>query len=94
MIYLVRHGETQANVDVVFAGPNFNSPLTENGREQAYAEGERILQDNITIDHIFTSPADRAVQTAEIIAAVIGVDQEQSKLPTSLRSGYYLLQTS
>lgn len=79
MIYLVRHGESQANVDVVFAGRRHNSPLTKKGREQAHAEGERILREGIIIDRIFTSSADRAVQTAEIIAAVIGVDQDRIK---------------
>ena len=79
MIYLVRHGESQANVNVVFAGPRHNSPLTKKGREQAHAEGERLLREGIIIDRIFTSSADRAVQTAEIIAAVIGIDQDQIK---------------
>lgn len=74
MIYFVRHGETQANVDVVFAGPHSSSPLTKEGREQAYREGERILRERLAIDRIVTSPAERAVQTAEIIAAVIGFD--------------------
>jgi broad specificity phosphatase PhoE len=71
MIYLVRHGESQANVDVVFAGHHSNSPLTKKGREQAHSEGERILREEITID--------RAVHTAEIIAAVIEMDPTDIK---------------
>lgn len=79
MIYLVRHGESQANVDVVFAGRHYHSPLTEKGREQAHAEGERILRDSIVIDRILTSGAERAVHTAEIIAAVIKMDPADIK---------------
>lgn len=77
MIYLVRHGESQANVDVIFAGRRTNSPLTKKGREQAHLEGERILSKNIRFDRIITSGAERAVHTAEIIAAVIEMDPEQ-----------------
>lgn len=74
MIYLMRHGETQANVDVIFAGPHTNPPLTKRGREQAHQEGEKILRKGIVFDHIITSGAERAVHTAEIIAAVIGMN--------------------
>lgn len=79
MIYLVRHGESQANVNVVFAGRHTNSPLTKKGREQAHSEGERLLGEGIIIDRIITSGAERAVHTAEIIAAVIEMDPEDIK---------------
>ena len=79
MIYLVRHGESQANVDVVFAGRHTNSPLTKKGREQAHTEGERLLSVGIVIDRIITSGAERAVHTAEIIAAVIEMNLEDIK---------------
>lgn len=79
MLYLVRHGQTQANVDVVFSGGRSDVPLTKVGREQAYAEGERILREHIAIDRIITSPVKRAIHTAEIIAAVIGIEQEDIK---------------
>lgn len=79
MIYLVRHGESQANVDVVFAGHHSDSPLTKKGGEQAHAEGERILREEIVIDRIITSGAERAVHTAEIIASVIGMDPTEIK---------------
>jgi len=71
VIYLVRHGESQANVDVVFAGRHTNSPLTKKGREQAHTEGERLLSEGIVIDRIITSGAERAVHTAEILQQLL-----------------------
>ncbi len=38
-IYFVRHGETQANVDGLIAGGEFESQLTENGINQAKKAG-------------------------------------------------------
>lgn len=34
MIYFMRHGESQANADGVFAGPSYQAPLTDLGKSQ------------------------------------------------------------
>lgn len=77
MVFFVRHGQSQANVDNVFAGPVYYAPLTTHGREQAKLAGEDLLQKNIAIDHIVASPIDRAKDTAVIIANTIGYDTDQ-----------------
>jgi len=74
MLYFVRHGESQANVDHVFAGITHPAPLTEHGRQQARHAGERILDVDIRIDQIVSSPLERAYDTAAIIAGCLGVD--------------------
>jgi probable phosphoglycerate mutase len=74
MIYFVRHGQSQANVDKVFAGPHLFAPLTVFGRKQAEEEGRRMLDEKIHIDHIIASPIERAHETAQIIARTIGYD--------------------
>lgn len=63
-LYLVRHGETQMNVDRLYYGWT-DCPLNPNGEEQA----ERLKQyfKNISIDRIITSDLLRAVSTAEKI---------------------------
>ncbi len=71
-IYFVRHGESQANVDRLFVGPRFPSPLTAKGREQARLAGEHIKAEGLTIDRIISSPIERAKDTAAIIAQTIG----------------------
>lgn len=74
MIYFLRHGQSQANADGLFAGPTYQAPLTGQGREQARLEGERIKAEGIVIDRIIASPIERAKDTAEIIATAIGFD--------------------
>lgn len=69
--YFTRHGESQANVDEVFAGI-LDSPLTQKGREAAKVEGDRLAQTGVSYDLILCSPLSRAKETAEIIALAVG----------------------
>lgn len=59
-IYLVRHGEQQ-NAEF---GIN-DGPLSERGRAQAHAIGRRLGR--VPFNQAFTSPLDRALETASII---------------------------
>lgn len=68
---LVRHGQSQANVDEVFDGQRVNSPLTIQGEEDARKTGERLRGSGIT--KIVSSPLQRATKTAQIISEIIGV---------------------
>lgn len=63
-IYLVRHGETDWNLEKRLMGQK-EIPLNAHGREQA-AELKNKLQD-INFDICFSSPLTRAKETAEII---------------------------
>jgi broad specificity phosphatase PhoE len=65
-IYLLRHGQTHANVDKIVAG-HFDSPLTSQGEEQAKKRGEELK--SIPFDAFFSSDLVRAKRTAEFIAA-------------------------
>ncbi len=66
--YFLRHGETDANVQKIFQGHGDN-PLNANGRAQAQAAAE-ILR-HYSINRIISSPLQRALETAEIINAVL-----------------------
>ena len=63
--YLVRHGESEANVARRFAGRT-DSPMTERGREQAKAVAEALAK--IHFDRIVSSPLSRCRDTALVIA--------------------------
>ena len=63
-IYLVRHGETVANISGIVVGQT-DSPLTENGIRQI-KETSGALKD-IHFDAVFSSDLLRAKRTAEII---------------------------
>jgi alpha-ribazole phosphatase len=69
-IFLIRHGQTDWNIEMRFQGRE-DVPLNAEGRRQAnllscYLEQEKFAA-------IFTSPLSRAVETAEIIAAKHGL---------------------
>lgn len=63
-IYLIRHGETTANVEKKFAGV-WNVNLTDKGIAQAVLAGEKLK--DIQFDEIYCSSLKRAMDTAEII---------------------------
>ena len=62
--YVVRHGETEANVSRILQGHN-DFPLTEEGKRQASELAKKFI--NINFDHVFASDLLRARRTAEII---------------------------
>lgn len=64
-IYLVRHGETDANKNHIMQGQSQNLQLNENGVRQA-TELKNKLKD-IKFDACFTSPLVRAWSTAMIL---------------------------
>ncbi|MCA5578104.1 histidine phosphatase family protein [Enterocloster clostridioformis] len=63
-IYFVRHGETYWNVERRMQG-QVNIPLNERGREQARAAARKLR--DVPREVCYTSPLDRAVETARII---------------------------
>jgi broad specificity phosphatase PhoE len=63
-IYLTRHGETQWNTEKRLQGSR-DSDLTEKGIRNAIALGERLK--NIDFNAIYSSPLERAYQTARHI---------------------------
>lgn len=72
MLYLVRHGATEANLQSPYRlqGARVDLPLCELGRRQAEAACRQLQQ--CTILRAFSSPLRRARETAEIIAAPHG----------------------
>jgi probable phosphoglycerate mutase len=77
MIYLVRHGQTTWNLEGRRQG-HLDSPLTAHGLIQAEVVGQQLLREctNGDIVRIISSPLDRAMATACIIAKHLGVSQE------------------
>ena len=65
-LYLVRHGQTELNVQNILQGGH-DSPLTARGREQALATRAAFKARGISFDHAYSSPLGRALHTAELI---------------------------
>jgi ribonuclease H / adenosylcobalamin/alpha-ribazole phosphatase len=67
---LLRHGQTAMSVEKRYAGRS-DAPLTDTGVRQAAAAAKRLA--SAGIGAIVTSPLQRAVRTAEEVAAVTGI---------------------
>lgn len=65
-IYIARHGETEANVKKIMQGSQTDTPLTQEGKKQAQVLGKALKKADIDI--IISSPAQRAKDSADIIA--------------------------
>jgi broad specificity phosphatase PhoE len=73
-LYFVRHGESEANILRVISNRGWVHPLTEKGHQQARDLAEKLRKAGII--KIYTSPLQRAVQTAEILSKILGVEYE------------------
>lgn len=69
-LFYVRHGQTQANVEVVYAGHS-ETPLTNMGIAGAKLAGREILISGEQIDVIYSSNLKRQLETAQLIAKEI-----------------------
>lgn len=62
-LFLVRHGQTTANVERIFAGQS-DVMLTEQGRQEALAI--RPILADFTFDRVYTSDLTRAIETQKL----------------------------
>ena len=65
-LLLIRHGQSVANLERVFAG-NYNAPLTELGLRQAEKTAEFIAE-NYKVDCVYASDLIRAFETGKTVA--------------------------
>lgn len=70
-LYLIRHGETDWNRQRRVQGRT-DIPLNEMGREQARRAGDLLARRTWTA--VYSSPLSRARETAELIAARVGLE--------------------
>ena len=68
-IYLIRHGETDWNLNDQLQG-QADTPLNDQGRRQALETAQKLKELNIHFDRVISSPLDRAIETAEIISQI------------------------
>ena len=71
-IIFLRHGQAKNNTERVLAGRTPGVPLTDNGIDQAKTAAEYIEKMNVT--KIYSSPIERALQTAEIVGNHNAID--------------------
>jgi broad specificity phosphatase PhoE len=69
-LFVVRHGETEANENDLDAG-SLDFPLTRKGKKEAAFIAKSLS--TIKVDGVYCSPVRRAVQTAKILAKPHGL---------------------
>jgi len=85
MIYLMRHGETDWNARKIVQASS-DIPLNEKGREQAKMASMEVIK--LGIEHIFSSPLSRALETAEIVKREVGLDDVEIIIDSRLSEGF------
>lgn len=70
--YLIRHGETEWNAQGIYQGLT-DIPLSEEGKRQAMCLGKRFENPALKLDAVYSSPLQRAVETAESMANAKGL---------------------
>lgn len=66
MLYIIRHGQTDKNKAAQLQGRSDIS-LNENGRKEAERAGAYFKSRGIAFDRCYSSPLQRAIETAEIV---------------------------
>ncbi|NJL94676.1 MAG: histidine phosphatase family protein, partial [Anaerolineae bacterium] len=74
-LYLIRHGQSVENTQP-YDGRNDNSALTDLGQAQAAALATWLAQptQRIKFNRLYSSPMQRAKQTAAAIAGALGME--------------------
>ena len=86
ILVLVRHGESQWNLENRFTGW-IDVPLTDKGRQEAHKAGEKIK--GINFDKAYTSVLKRAIETLQIILKVIRQEQIPIEKDQALNERHY-----
>jgi len=86
VLVLVRHGESQWNLENRFTGWT-DIPLTDKGREEARRAAEKIR--NIHFDLAYTSVLQRATESLDIMLKVIGQEDIPVAYDRALNERHY-----
>ena len=87
-LILLRHGESQWNLENRFTGWKDVS-LTNNGIKEAEFAAKAINQKKITIDSIYTSLLERAVETTKIVTKNIDFEFDKIVYDWRLNERHY-----
>lgn len=72
-LYIIRHAKSDQN----YFGNDFERPLNDRGKSDAPLMAKRLLEKQVKIDALVSSPAKRAKKTAELFAESLGKSPEK-----------------
>lgn len=87
-LILLRHGESQWNLENRFTGWKDVS-LTEKGIAEANFSGNQLLKANIKIKSVYTSLLNRATETTDIVTDIINFPKEDIQYDWRLNERHY-----
>tara|TARA_B100000609_G_scaffold198374_1_gene197852 strand:+ start:1986 stop:2726 length:741 start_codon:yes stop_codon:yes gene_type:complete len=87
-LILLRHGESQWNLENKFTGWTDVS-LTKKGEEEAKQAGQRIIQEGITVSSVYTSLLIRAIETTNIVCNEINFEHSRISYEWRLNERHY-----
>ena len=85
-VWLIRHGETEWNAKKRFQG-HLDVPLSPVGIGQAFRLAQRLARSRQTFDGLHASDLRRARETAEPLAAVLGLPLQTTPLLREINVG-------
>lgn len=84
-VYLIRHAESEANLRKGEIGGRQNEVnLSEKGVAQAQLLGKRLRAAGIALDAVYSSVANRALQTAQLACGEMGIPEERIRREASI----------
>jgi probable phosphoglycerate mutase len=86
-LYLIRHGESVANVEPIIAGMLSDAGLTDLGRKQAELLEERLRSEGLRADQLYVSTLPRALETGEYVARALQLPIQRDDDLQELRPG-------
>jgi len=87
-LILLRHGESQWNLENRFTGWKDVS-LTPSGITEASFSGNELLKNNLQIKSVYTSLLNRATETTDIVTEIINFPKEEIKYDWRLNERHY-----
>jgi len=87
-LVLVRHGESQWNLENRFTGW-VDVPLSEKGVREAHSAGEKIKKEKLHFDKAYTSALRRAQDTLTLILEVLGQQDIPVEKDQALNERHY-----
>jgi broad specificity phosphatase PhoE len=86
-LYLIRHGESVANVEPIIGGMRGDGGLTDRGRKQAELLEQRLRDEGWRADQLYASTLPRALQTGEYVARALQLPIQRDDDLQELRPG-------
>jgi 2,3-bisphosphoglycerate-dependent phosphoglycerate mutase len=87
-LILLRHGESQWNLENRFTGWKDVS-LTETGIAEANFSGKQLIKANIKVKSVYTSILNRATETTDIVTHIINFPKEEIQYDWRLNERHY-----